>query len=263
MTARHGTASPDLDPAARVRRISIWSGPRNVSTALMYAFRERSDTVVFDEPLYGHYLRATGAAHPGRDDVLAAMDTDGARVVREVLLGGSEADARPVRVYKNMAHHLRGLERSFLPRLTNAILTRDPVEMLPSLAQQIPYPRLADTGLVEQVELLEVELAAGRDPVVIDARRLLEDPEGVLREACAALGLPFQAAMLTWEAGPKPEDGVWAPHWYANVHRSTGFEPYRGKDREAFPARLEPLLAQCRPLYARLSKHAIGASDAG
>ena len=236
-------------------RLSLWSGPRNVSTALMYAFRQRSDTEVIDEPLYAHYLRRSGAVHPGQDRVLAALDNDGARVVRDVILGPC---AQPVRFVKNMAHHLGDLDRGFLDQVTNLLLTRDPREMLPSLAQQIPDPVLRDTGLEVQVELLEIERAKGRDPLVLDARELLLDPEGVLKEVCRRLGLRFDPAMLSWPAGPKPEDGPWAPHWYGSVHRSTGFAPYRAK-AEPFPARLAPLLARCRPLYERLSRHAIRA----
>ncbi len=237
------------------QRLSLWSGPRNVSTALMYSFRQRRDCEVVDEPLYGHYLRVSGAKHPGRERVLAAMDQNGERVVRAVLLGPC---GRPLRLFKNMAHHLAGLERGFLKELRNVLLTRDPAEMLPSLAQQLPEPTLRDTGLEQQLELLDVELALGREPLVLDARELLTDPEGVLAELCRRLSLPFETTMLSWPPGPRPEDGVWAEHWYHNVHRSRGFEPYRAKT-EPFPARLEPLLERCRPLYARLREHAIPA----
>jgi hypothetical protein len=238
-------------------RLSMWSGPRNVSTALMYAFRQRSDTEVFDEPLYGHYLATTGADHPAAQEVMDQMETDGARVVHDVLLAEPSPD-RPVRFYKNMAHHLRGLDRGFLDGMTHLLLTRDPREMLPSLAHQLPHPTLADTGYPEQIELLEREEAAGRAPVVLDARELLLDPEGVLREACRRLGLPFEPAMLRWPVGPKPEDGVWAPRWYANVHASTGFAPYRPKTAP-FPECLRSLLEACRPYYERLRAHALDA----
>lgn len=256
------------------RRISIWSGPRNVSTALMYAFRSRRDAIVFDEPLYGHYLATSGAVHPGMDAVLAAMDTDGERVVRDVLLGdappagpgtrgfaeaGRPGEAPPgvrLRVYKNMAHHLRGLRPGFLDGFEHALLTRDPREMLRSLVHQIPDPTIADTGLPEQLALLRHEEAEGRSPVVLDARRLLDDPEGVLRRACERWGVPWDPAMLAWPAGPKPEDGVWAEHWYANVHRSTGFGPYR-PPTGPFPERLEPLLEACAPLYDRIVERAL------
>lgn len=236
-------------------KLSVWSGPRNVSTALMYAFRQRPDTLVVDEPLYGHYLRVARAGHPGDDDVLEAMDTDGERVVRNVLLGPCE---RPVHFFKNMAHHLTDLDRRFLGDLSNVLLTRDPAEMLPSLAQQLPEPTLRDTGLLQQAEILDHVLRQGEEPVVLDARELLLDPRDVLRRACARLGIPFYETMLRWPAGPKPEDGVWARHWYANVHASTGFAAYKPKD-DAFPERLRPLLEECRPLYERLNRYAIPA----
>ena len=236
-------------------RISMWSGPRNVSTALMYSFRQRPDTRVVDEPLYGHYLRVTGSPHPGDAAVLAAMETDGERVVTECLLGRHD---RPVLFVKNMAHHLVDLDRGFLAHLTNALLIRDPREMLPSLARRLPDPTLRDTGLDRQVELLEHELARGHQPVVLDARELLLDPASVLRRACHRLGLPFTERMLSWPPGPKPEDGVWAPHWYDSVHASTGFAPHT-PEREPFPQRLTPLLEICTPLYERLAGYAITA----
>lgn len=223
----------------------------------MYAFRQRSDTVVFDEPLYGHYLKTSGAEHPGREEVLAAMDCNGPRVVDTVLLA-PVADKR-VRFYKNMAHHVRELDnQSFLRQLTNVLLTRDPEEMLPSLAEQLPDPTLNDTGLPEQVALLERIQAAGGEPLVLDAREVLLDPESVLRQLCGRLTIPFEAGMLRWPSGPKPEDGVWARHWYDSVHASTGFEPYHPKE-EPFPERLRPLLKQCRPFYERLYVHALRA----
>jgi hypothetical protein len=237
-------------------KLSVWSGPRNVSTALMYAFRQRPDTLVVDEPLYGHYLEVTRADHPGEDEVLAAMDTDGERVVREVLLGPCE---RPVHFFKNMAHHLEGLDRGFLGGLTNVLLTRDPAEMLPSLARQLPNPTLRDTGLLYQTEILDHLLGEGLEPVVLDAKQLLLNPPGVLRGACDRLGIPFHESMLRWPAGPKPEDGVWAKHWYANVHASTGFSSYKPRTGD-FPERLRPLLEESAPLYERLKRYAIQAA---
>lgn len=234
-------------------RLSMWSGPRNVSTALMYSFRERSDTVVFDEPLYGHYLKASGADHPGKDEVMATLDTDGERVVRDVLLAPCE---KPIRFYKNMAHHLLGLERTFLSSLTNILLTRDPRDMLPSLAQQIPNPILRDTGLKEQVEILEIILQRGQTPVVVDSRELLFNPRGVLEEVCKRLSIPFEESMLFWTAGAKPEDGVWAKYWYHNVHTSTSFGKYETK-KGVFPRHLENLLRESLPLYERLYTYAI------
>lgn len=240
-------------------KLNVWSGPRNVSTALMYSFRQRPDTLVVDEPLYGHYLAVSDAVHPGEADVLRSMDTDGERVVRETILGPCE---RPVHFFKNMAHHLVGLDRGFLGSTTNVLLTRDPREMLPSLSRQLPTPTLRDTGLREQVEILDLEERKGGEPVVLDARELLLDPGGVLAEACRRLGIPFYGEMLRWPAGPKLEDGVWAEHWYQNVHASTGFGPYRGEPRP-LPEGLEPLLRECEPLYERLRERAIRAPDPG
>jgi hypothetical protein len=235
-------------------RLSVWSGPRNVSTALMYSFRQRTDTVVVDEPLYGHYLKSTGADHPGATEVMEAMDQSGERVVREVILGPCE---RPVHFFKNMAHHLPGLDPAFLDSVTNVLLIRDPTEMLPSLTRQLPSPTLRDTGLREQAGILDSILARGEEPMVLDARELLLDPPGVLRRTCSRLGIPFEEAMLSWPAGPKPEDGVWARHWYHNVHASTGFAPYRPYS-ESFPQHLKPLLEECLPLYERMRDYAIG-----
>ncbi len=236
-------------------RINLWSGPRNVSTALMYSFAQRPDTRVVDEPLYAHYLRVSGADHPGAQEVLAAMETDGERVVETVILGPCD---RPVVFFKQMAHHLVALDHGFLARTTNVLLVRDPEEMLPSLINQIPNPVLRDTGLAAQSALLAELLSLGQDPPVLEARELLRDPEGVLGELCRRLGIPFFAEMLRWRAGARPEDGVWAPHWYHNVHRSTGFEAYRPKTAP-FPAQLRPLLAECKPHYAALDARALRA----
>jgi len=243
----------------RVRRISLWSGPRNVSTAVMYAFRERPDTRVVDEPLYAHYLTHSRVAHPGADAVLAAQDADASRVIEQVLLGPVD---RPLLFMKNMAHHLEAIgDWAFLDGLENVILTRHPRDMLPSLIIQVPEVAVAGTGYPMQVRLFEHLEGRGRRPLVLEARRLLGDPAAVLRSLCAGLGIPWDPGMLHWEPGPKPEDGVWAPHWYHNVHRSTGFAPYRAKT-EPFPTLLAPLLEQCLPLYERLARHAIGAPGA-
>ena len=240
-----------------VNRVCLWSGPRNVSTALMYAFAERPDTTVFDEPLYAAYLDRTGLAHPGRDQVLASQSRDGAEVVANVILGPCST---PVLFIKSMAHHLVGLDRRFLYSLRNVILTRDPADMLPSLARQMPNPSLADTGLREQVALFDEMSSAGRDVPVLDARLLLADPERQLSALCARLGLYFSSEMLTWKAGPRRVDGVWAKYWYENVHASTGFQVYRAHS-DAFPERLRPLLDEARPYYRILMSNAILTED--
>jgi len=236
--------------------ICLWSGPRNVSTALMYSFAQRPDTRVVDEPLYGHFLRVTGTIHPGREEVLAAVDCDGDRVMRELLVETPENP--PVLFLKQMAHHLVDVDRSFLARAANVFLIRDPEQMLPSLTIQLPGATLADTGLRMQWELYQALVAMEQTPAVIDARELLLDPAGVLERLCRHLRIPFTEAMLHWESGARPEDGIWAPYWYHAVHRSTGFAPYRHK--QEFPQDLQPLLEECAPWYDRLYEHAIRAA---
>lgn len=239
-----------------MKAICLWSGPRNVSTALMYSFAQRPDTKVVDEPLYGHFLRVTGTIHPGRDEVLAAVDCDGDRVMRELL---AESPGGPAVLFlKQMAHHLVDVDRQFLGRTLNVFLVRDPGQMLPSLTIQLPRATLADTGLRTQWELYEALVAMGQSPAVIDARELLLDPAGVLDRLCAHLDIPYTPAMLSWQAGPRPEDGVWAPYWYHAVHQSTGFSPYRHKAN--FPERLRPLLDECAPWYDKLYQRAIRAT---
>ena len=242
-----------------MQSICLWSGPRNVSTALMYSFAQRRDVRVVDEPLYGHYLRVTGADHPGKEDVLAAMDCDGDRVMRN-LLAQQDKDAHVRLFVKHMTHHLVDIDLGFLRRVRNVFLIRDPREMLPSLTIQLPHAELRDTGLRKQWRLYEELAAAGRSPVVLDSRELLLDPRGVLTQLCTAVGLAFDETMLQWSAGPRPEDGVWAPHWYHAVHQSTGFAPYVPK--ADFPARLEGLLAECAPWYEKLFARALRANPA-
>ncbi len=239
-------------------RINLWSGPRNVSTAVKYAFAQRADTLVVDEPLYGHYLRVSGAEHPGREEVLEAMETDGERVVREVVLGPCD---KPVLFMKQMAHHLVELDFGFLERTTNVLLIRDPADMLRSLVHQLPNPRLEDTGMATQHELLERLRGLGQEPPVLEARELLLDPPGVLARLCERLGIEFDEGMLRWPEQPRPEDGVWAPHWYHNVHRSTGFAAYREKT-DPVPEHLEGVLAECRPHYEALFRGALRARRA-
>jgi len=219
----------------------------------MYAFAQRADTRVVDEPLYAHYLRVSGAQHPGFEQVLASQDPDGERVVREVILGPPGA---AVVFFKQMAHHLLDLDLGFLDHTVNVLLTRDPKDMLRSLVHQIPRPTLADTGLARQCTLLEALRARGQDPPVLDARALLEDPADVLAQLCTRLGLRPDPGMLRWPAGPIPEDGTWAPHWYQQVHRSRGFGPYREK-HGPMPPELETLYAACRPYYETLFAAAI------
>ena len=236
--------------ATSVLRIAMWSGPRNISTALLRSWGNRPDTFVSDEPLYAHYLAETGLDHPGRDEILTHCEADWRAVADH--LTGPVPEGRSLWYQKHMAHHLLpGVGREWLGELRHAFLIRDPRAMVLSLDKVTPDPELEDTGLPQQVELFEALSRGGAAPPVIDARDVLEAPEAMLRALCSALGVEFLPAMLTWPAGARATDGVWAPHWYANVERSTGFGPYRPSE-EDLPARLEPVVEACREPYQLL-----------
>ncbi len=237
-------------------RIAMWSGPRNISTALMRSWEARGDTAVCDEPLYAHYLKLTGLAHPGADEVMARHETDWKRVV--AVLTGPVPGSRPVFYQKHMAHHLLpDVGRDWIDALVNCFLIRDPAEMLASLDRFIPDPALEQTGLPQQVALFERALERrGAVPPVVDARDVLSDPASVLGALCRRVGVGWTPKMLSWKQGPRPTDGVWARHWYADVERSTGFGPWR-PPAGPLPPRLHSLLARCRPLYGRLWAHRI------
>ena len=239
-------------------RIAMWSGPRNVSTAMLRSWGNRSDTWVSDEPLYAHYLKATGIDHPGAREVIDVHECDWRAVVRE--LTGPVPEDRPIFYQKQMTHHLLPeIDRDWLDDLINCFLIRNPSEMLTSLVHQIPRPQLADTGLPQQVEIFEfVRERTGRVPPVIDSRDLLTDPETILRKLCTAVGVPFEREMLAWPPGRRETDGVWARHWYHNVERSTGFAPYRPKT-DPVPEELQKLCRECVELYDIMVPHRIRA----
>ena len=232
-------------------RIAMWSGPRNISTAMLRSFGSRPDTTVTDEPLYAHYLQATGIKHPGRAQVLASQSTDWRRVAAE--LTGPIPGGRAIWYQKHMAHHLLPMiGRDWLDRLTHAFLIREPDEMLASLVKTYPAAGLADTGLPQQCEIFDrVADQLGRAPPVVLASDVLRNPRVLLTKLCAALGIAFLPQMLAWEPGRRATDGAWAPHWYAAVEASTGFEPWRPKS-VALPPALRPLLDECRPWYEKL-----------
>ncbi len=234
--------------------INLWSGPRNISTALMYAFAQRKDTTVFDEPLYAHYLSKTPAKtyHPGGDEIIATMENDGAKVI-EMILGDHPT---PITFFKQMTHHLVDIDWSFMLDMVNIILTRDPIDMLPSYAIQVEKPALHDVGYQAHIDLLHYLQKFGKDVIVLDSKEVLLNPQKVLTELCYRIGIPFDKSMLSWEAGSRKEDGIWAKYWYENVHRSTAFAPYK-KKTAPFPESLKPLLATCQPLYRQLKKMAI------
>jgi hypothetical protein len=240
-----------------IKRICLWSGPRNISTALMYSFAQRSDCKVFDEPLYAHYLSKTPAReyHPGADEVIATMENDGEKVVHDLILGDFD---KPVLFFKHMTHHLHSLDLGFLSETVNVLLTRDPVEMLPSYAVWVEKPTLQDVDYKLHTDLLNHLQSIGQNPPVLDSKQVLLNPKKVLSELCERIDIPFDDAMLSWEAGARPEDGSWAKYWYQSVHQSTGFGKYVQKS-EPFPDALKPLLEECMPYYEQLSAIAIKA----
>jgi hypothetical protein len=231
-------------------RIAMWSGPRNISTALMRAFENRPDCAVTDEPLYAHYLAHTGLDHPGRDAVIRAGDTDWRRVVAYLL--GPAPGNRPVWYQKHMTHHLLPhIDRGWIGRLTNVLLIRDPREVVASYVKARATVTPEDIGLPQQEALYGELAAAGTPPPVIDAGEFLRAPEAHLRALCALLGLGFSERMLHWPPGPRASDGVWAPHWYASVLASTGFEPPRPR-RIVLEGAAADVAEACRPHYERL-----------
>jgi Sulfotransferase domain len=235
-------------------RIAMWSGPRNISTAMMRSFGNRPDTVAVDEPLYAHYLDVTGIDHPARDEVIASQSRDWREVT--AWLTGPIPDGRSVWYQKHMTHHLiPEVGLGWLSGVTSAFLIREPAAVVASYAKVRGEPTLEDLGLPQQLDLFRrcADLA-GEAPAVVDAGDVRRDPRGVLTQLCAAVGIPFDEAMLAWPPGPRPEDGVWAPHWYAAVEASTGFEPYVARDPDV-PAHLLGLLERCQPYYDELAPH--------
>lgn len=244
-------------------RIAMWSGPRNISTAMMRSWSSRADTRVTDEPLYAHFLSELApekrAAHPAAAEVMRSQPTDW-RTVAASLTGPCD---RPVWYQKHMAHHLtpamfaepEGM--GWISGLCNVFLIRDPGEMITSFIKVIDNPTPGDLGLPQQVRLFDwIDRTTGRAPPVLDAADVLADPRRALTALCKHVGLAFDDAMLAWPAGPHPDDGVWAPHWYANVWNSTGFAPHRPRI-EPVPERLSGVYDGCRALYDRLAEHRI------
>ncbi len=239
-------------------RIAAWSGPRNISTAMMRSWENRSDTCVIDEPLYAHYLRVTGLDHPGREEVLAHHDANWKTVIKQ-LVGPCEYS---VFYQKHMTHHLLpNISRDWLYDIEHLFLIREPREMLTSLKKQIPHPTLEDTGLPQQVELLGELKAIGKTPLILDSKDVLENPEAMLSLTCEKLGIRFDEAMLSWPSGSRDSDGTWATHWYASVNASTGFEAWKPKE-EQVPAHLKALCLECEALYCVLKEEKLESQNA-
>jgi Sulfotransferase domain len=237
-------------------RIAMWSGPRNISTALMRAWGNRADTTVIDEPFYAYYLERTGKKHPGAAEVIAQGETDWRKIVEQCGRGLSAPTGKKISFQKQMTHHLLPeIDREWLVDLTNCFLIRDPREVILSYIKKNPEPTLEDLGFVQQCEIFNfVRERTNSIPPIVDARDVRENPEGVLRLLCDAIGVPFDAAMLSWPPGLRETDGIWAKYWYDDVARSTSFQPYKPREGNV-PDRLREIYEQCRECYERLYQH--------
>jgi Sulfotransferase domain len=234
------------------RHIAMWSGPRNISTAMMRAWENRGDCEVFDEPFYAHYLAHTGLDHPGREAVIASGETDWRRVATR--LTGAAPRGATFTYQKHMTHHLLPhMGREWLADLTNVFLIRDPRRVLASYIRSRPNVTAADLGFLQQQDIYQhVRAVCGSAPLVVDAGEFLRAPEAQLRALCSALGVPFTVRMLHWPPGPRATDGIWAPHWYAQVYRSTGFEPPPVEEDVEVPPVLEGILEEVMPAFEAL-----------
>ncbi len=235
--------------------ISLWSGPRNCSTALMYSFAQRSDMCVLDEPLFGHFLQQTGVSRPSREDVLATMPLD-----RPTVLSQFERRGKPHLFLKHMANHLEGWnEWADFAQNSHVVLTRDPVRVLASYQQHIQSPTRLDLCYDHQLWWLNHLKAKGIPVLVLDSDALVSNPEVQLKRLCYFLDLPWDEKMLRWKAGPRPEDGVWAQYWYHRVHASEGWEGHHfGKPRpetSGWAEELQQVLVEVQPVFEKLQVH--------
>jgi hypothetical protein len=241
-------------PKSEPVRIAMWSGPRNISTAMMRSWGNRPDTFVCDEPLYAHYLQATGLPHPGAAEVIASGETDWRKVVAQ--LSGDVPAGKRIFYQKQMTHHLLPeIDRAWLGAVTNCFLIRDPAEVIASYIKKNNDPAPEDVGFVQQAEIFDwVRTHTGAIPPVIDARDVLDNPEKILRLLCDAVSVEFMEAMLSWPPGLRETDGIWAKHWYGEVATSTSFRKPSNRALEEVPQRLSAIYEKARRAYELLHK---------
>ena len=234
--------------------IAMWSGPRNISTAMMYAFANRGDCVASDEPFYGAYLKATGLKHPMADEIISAMECDASKVAANCV----KPAAHPLFYQKHMTHHmLPEFDRTFIRTLNNAFLIRAPEKVLASYAKKHDEVSLHAIGFVEQAEIFDmVAQHLGYAPPVVDGDIHLSNPRHSLQQLCTKLDIHFDEAMLTWPKGPKSCDGIWATHWYGAAWNSTGFGAVSEKPT-ALPDHLARIAGQAEPYYQKLKAYAL------
>ena len=235
----------------------MWSGPRNISTAMMRAWGNRADTAVIDEPFYAYYLKRTGKKHPDASEIIAGSETDWRKIVAS-LRTESIPSGKRIFFQKQMTHHLLPeVDREWIVDLTNCFLIRDPREVILSYIKKNPEPELEDLGFVQQSEIFEfIRARTNSIPPIVDARDVLEHPERTLRLLCDAVGVEFDKVMLSWPPGLRDSDGIWAKYWYDDVARSTSFQPYKSREGNV-PDRLRETYERCQDCYDRLYKHRI------
>ncbi|MEM9669455.1 MAG: HAD family hydrolase [Pseudomonadota bacterium] len=241
---------------AKPKRIAVWSGPRNLSTAMMRSFGARSDTLCIDEPFYASFLKLTGLDHPMRDEILAAHSADADAVARQL----SEGPAMARVIYqKQMTHHMvDGIPRDWMEQVTSVFLIRHPARVLTSYARKMEKADIYSIGFPQQAELYhEARARTNSTPIIVDADDILNTPETILSALCSELEIDFESSMLGWEAGGRPEDGVWASHWYDAVLKSTGFGP-APSDLPDLPPNLQLVCDRALPNYEMLAKHKLG-----
>jgi len=254
-----------MTTADGVVRIAMWSGPRNISTAMMRAFENRPDTVVWDEPFYAAELAATGRDHPMREEVIAAGETDSEKVIARLLGPLADPDKPDARVFyqKHMTHHMiPAFRRDWIAQVTNVFLVRDPRQVLESYTRTWSDVSLEGIGFPQQLAIFEsVADRLGEPPPVVDSNDVLADPHGTLGSLCRACDIPFCERMLAWPPGPRKSDGVWAPVWYDRVMKSTAFVAPDNRI-PSLPAGLQRIADQARPIYERLARYRLGATPA-
>ncbi|HLW36559.1 MAG TPA: hypothetical protein VKS98_12960 [Chthoniobacterales bacterium] len=236
-------------------RIAMWSGPRNISTAMMRSWGNRSDTAVIDEPFYAYYLKRTGKDHPMAAGVIASGETNWAKIAEQLTKGPIPGEKR-IFFQKQMTHHLLPeIDRDWITGLTNCFLIREPREVILSYIKKNPDPELEDLGFVQQCQIFDfARNRSGSIPPVIDADDVLRNPEPTLRLLCDAIGGPFDKGMLSWPPGLRATDGIWARHWYDAVAKSTSFEPYIPRDG-TIPNSLGDIYEKCRECYEQLYQY--------
>jgi Sulfotransferase domain len=244
---------------AEAKRVAMWSGPRNISTAMMRSFGSRRDTIVCDEPFYAVYLSLTGIDHPMNEEVIAAGETDPAKVIAALL--GPLPEGRTVFYQKHMTHHMiDAIPREWMDEVENVFLIREPERVLSSYVKKREAVEARDIGFEQQQDIFDrVADRLGHAPPVVDSADVLRDPRGTLSALCETLGIGFDEAMLKWEPGLRPTDGVWAVHWYQAVAASRGFEP-PADGAEALPPHLMRIAEAVRPAYEKLAAHKVAAS---